>query len=172
TDDPPRLSTLGTNEWARARERARVSASAMAAELIKAYAQRQVSFGTEFPEQPEWDLLIEKNFGFRLTRDQARAVADVDADLARPVPMDRLISGDVGFGKTEVAIRAAHRVVGHSHQAAVLVPTTILAKQHFDTFQARFEGLPVTVRMLSRFTSDKEARDTIKGLADGTVDIV
>jgi len=172
TDDPPRLSTLGTNEWARARERARVSASVMAAELIKSYAQRQISVGTEFPEQPEWDLLIEKNFGFTLTRDQAKAVADVDADLARAVPMDRLISGDVGFGKTEVAIRAAHRVVGHSHQAAILVPTTILAKQHFDTFQARFAGLPVTVRMLSRFTSDTETRDTIKGLADGTVDIV
>ena len=172
TDDPPRLSTLGTNEWARARERARVSASQMAAELIKSYAQRQVSVGTEFAQQPEWDLLIEKNFGFQLTRDQAKAVADVDADLARPVPMDRLISGDVGFGKTEVAIRAAHRVVGHAHQAAVLVPTTILAKQHFDTFQARFADLPVTVRMLSRFTSDKDARDTLKGLADGTVDIV
>jgi len=172
TDDPPRLSTLGTNEWARARERARVNASEMAAELIKAYAQRQVSTGSEFPEQPEWDLLIEKNFGFTLTRDQAKAVADVDADLARPVPMDRLISGDVGFGKTEIAIRAAHRVVGHSHQAAVMVPTTILAKQHFDTFTARFAGLPVTVHMLSRFTSDTEARDTITGLADGTVDIV
>jgi len=172
TDDPPRLSTLGTNEWARARERARVSASEMAAELIKAYAQRQVSVGTSFPAQPEWDLLIEKNFGFELTRDQERAVADVDADLARQVPMDRLISGDVGFGKTEVAIRAAHRVVGHSHQTALLVPTTILAKQHYDTFAARFAGLPVTVRMLSRFTPDAEARETIKGLADGTVDIV
>ena len=172
TDDPPRLSTLGTNEWARARERARVSASEMAAELIKAYAQRQVSVGTAFPEQPEWDLLIEKNFGFELTRDQTRAVADVDADLARSVPMDRLISGDVGFGKTEVAIRAAHRVVGHSHQAALLVPTTILAKQHYDTFTQRFAGLPVSVRMLSRFTPDAEARSTVEGLADGTVDIV
>src|SRR5690606_28779738 len=136
TDDPPRLSTLGTNEWARARERARDSASAMAAELIKAYAQRQLSVGAKFPEQPEWDLLIEKTFGYKLTGDQGKAVADVDADLARPVPMDRLSSGDVGFGKTEVAIRAAHRVVGHSPQAAVLVPPTILAKQHFETFQA------------------------------------
>src|SRR5690606_18804377 len=126
TDDPPRLSTLGTNEWARARERARVSASEMAAELIKAYAQRQVSSGSQFPAQLEWDALIEKNFEFQLTPDQGRSIEDVHADLERSVPMDRLISGDVGFGKTEVAIRAAHRVVGHGHQVAVLVPTTVL----------------------------------------------
>ncbi|HZJ09062.1 MAG TPA: transcription-repair coupling factor, partial [Trueperaceae bacterium] len=172
TDDPPRLSTLGTNEWARARERARVSASEMAAELIKAYAQRQISTGTEFPAQSEWDVQIGKNFEFELTPDQGGAIEDVDADLERGVPMDRLISGDVGFGKTEVAIRAAHRVVGHGHQAAVLVPTTVLAKQHHDTFMARFASLPVRVEMLSRFTSDKRARDTVKGLADGSVDIV
>src|SRR5690606_21574307 len=172
TDDPPRLSTLGTNEWARARERARVSASEMAAELIKAYAQRQISTGSEFPAQPEWDEQIEKNFEFELTPDQRSAIEDVYADLERGVPMDRLISGDVGFGKTEIAIRAAHRVVGHGHQVAVLVPTTVLAKQHFDTFNQRFAGLPVNVQMMSRFTSDKQARDTVKGLADGSVDVV
>ncbi len=172
TDDPPRLSTLGTNEWARARERARVSASEMAAELIKAYAQRQISTGTEFPPQPEWDAQIEKNFEFELTPDQGAAIEDVHADLERSVPMDRLISGDVGFGKTEVAIRAAHRVVGHGHQVAVLVPTTVLAKQHYDTFVQRFAGLPVNVQMMSRFTGEKQARDTVKGLADGSVDIV
>ncbi len=172
TDDPPRLSTLGTNEWARARERARVNASELAAELIKAYAKRQVASGTAFPPLPEWDPLIERNFGFELTGDQARAVEEVFADLERDVPMDRLISGDVGFGKTEVAIRASHRIVGHGYQVAVLVPTTVLAKQHHETFKARFEGLPVRVEMLSRFTPDRLAREVLKGLKDGQVDVV
>ncbi len=172
TDEPPRLSTLGTNEWARAREKARASAEALAAELIKTYAQRQVAAGTAFPAQPEWDALIERSFPFELTRDQRKAIGEVMADLERSVPMERLISGDVGFGKTEVAIRAAHRVIGHGGQAAVLVPTTVLAKQHFDTIKGRFEDLPVEVRMLSRFTSDAEARATVRGLADGSVDLV
>lgn len=172
TDDPPRLSTLGTNEWARAREKARASAELLAAELIKTYAQRQITAGAAFPPQDDWDALIDANFPFELTGDQAKAVRDVMADLERTVPMDRLISGDVGFGKTEVAIRAAHRVIGHGSQAAVLVPTTVLARQHYETIAARFKGLPVEVRMLSRFTSDSEARATIKGLADGSVDLV
>ena len=172
TDDPPRLSTLGTNEWARARERARVNASELAAELIKAYAKRQVSKGTAFPPLPDWDPLIERNFEHELTPDQERAVQDVFADLEREVPMDRLISGDVGFGKTEVAIRAAHRVVGHGYQVAMLVPTTVLAKQHYETFRARFAGLPVRVEMLSRFTPDRHAREVLKGLKEGSVDVV
>lgn len=172
TDDPPRLSTLGTNEWARAREKARVNAEALAAELIKTYAARQVSTGEAFGAVPDWDVLIDKNCPFVLTRDQATAVEETLTDLAAPVPMDRLISGDVGFGKTEVAIRAAHRVVGNGAQVAMLVPTTVLAKQHFDTFAARFKGFPVRVEMLSRYTSDKDARAIFKGLEDGTVDIV
>ncbi len=172
TDDPPRLSTLGTNEWSRAREKARASAEKLAAELIKTYAQRQVSEGTAFPTQPEWDELIEKNCPFTLTPDQADAVTDVLADMERPVPMDRLVSGDVGFGKTEVAIRAAHRALGNGAQVAVLVPTTVLARQHFETFRERFAGLPVRVEMLSRFTSDAGARDALKGLKEGTVDVV
>ena len=172
TDDPPRLSTLGTNEWARARERARASAQELAAKLIKTYAQRQVTAGVALPELPDWDRLIAENFPFTLTADQAQAIEATLADMARPVPMDRLISGDVGFGKTEVAIRAAHRAVGHSRQAVMLVPTTVLAKQHYETFAERFRDLPVEVRMLSRFTSDREATETLKGLADGSVDIV
>ncbi len=172
TDDPPRLSTLGTNEWARARERARVSAQELAAELIKTYAARQVSQGTAFPPVPEWDPLIEENCPFTLTVDQASAVRDTLDDMEREVPMDRLISGDVGFGKTEVAIRAAHRAVGNGAQVAMMVPTTVLARQHYDTFRERFEGLPVRVEMLSRYTSDRDARAIFKGLADGTVDVV
>jgi transcription-repair coupling factor (superfamily II helicase) len=172
TDEPPRLSTLGTNEWARLRGRPRASAEKLAAELIKSYAARQLAEGIAFVPLPEWDPLIEANAGFELTRDQATAVAETFADMAKPVPMDRLISGDVGFGKTEVAIRAAHRVVGHGYQAAMLVPTTVLASQHYATFRDRFRGLPVRVEMLSRFTGDREAEAVVKGLADGTVDIV
>ena len=171
TDDPPRLSTLGTNEWARAKEKARVSAQELAMRLIKTYAERQVTKGVALGPVPDWDELIEKNCPFTLTPDQARAVDATLSDMAKEVPMDRLISGDVGFGKTEVAIRAAHRAVGNGKQTVMLVPTTVLAKQHFETFEERFKGLPVRVEMLSRFSSDKEARAVIKGLKDGTVDI-
>lgn len=171
TDDPPRLSTLGTNEWARAREKARISAQELAAELIKTYAERQITKGVSLPEQPDWDPLIEANCPFTLTPDQAAAVEAVLSDMAKEVPMDRLISGDVGFGKTEVAIRAAHRAVGNGKQAVMLVPTTVLAAQHYETFVERFKGLPVQVVMLSRFVSDKKARRIITGLKDGTVDI-
>jgi len=172
SDEPPRLSTLGTNEWSRAKEKARVSAQALAAELIKTYAKRQVSQGTSFPDQPEWDPLVERNFPFRLTPDQATSVSDVLTDMERSVPMERLISGDVGFGKTEVAIRAALRAVANGFQAAMLVPTTVLAKQHFDTIAERVQGLPVQVALLSRFTSETAARAALQGLADGKVDIV
>ena len=172
SDEPPRLSTLGTNEWARSKEKARVSAQELAAELIKTYAKRQVSEGTAFPPQPEWDPLIEKNFPFRLTPDQATSVTDVLSDMEKSVPMDRLISGDVGFGKTEVAIRAALRAIANGHQVAMLVPTTVLAKQHYDTIAERVEGLPVEVALLSRFSSESAARAAVKGLADGTVDMV
>jgi len=172
SDEPPRLSTLGTNEWARAKEKARVSAQELAAELIKTYAKRQVSEGTAFPEQPDWTPLVEKNFPFTLTPDQATAVDATLADMEKPIPMDRLISGDVGFGKTEIAIRAAMRAVANDHQVAMLVPTTVLARQHYETFAARFEGLPVKVALLSRFSSEAEARTTMQGLADGSVDVV
>jgi len=172
SDEAPRLSSLGTNEWARAKEKARVSAQALAAELIKTYAKRQVSEGTAFPDQPEWDPLVEKNFPHTLTPDQATAVEDTLADMAKPIPMDRLISGDVGFGKTEVAIRAAMRAVANGHQVAMLVPTTVLARQHYETFLARFDGLPVEVALLSRFTSEAKAKAAMQGLADGSVDIV
>ncbi|MFW5899492.1 MAG: CarD family transcriptional regulator, partial [Jiangellaceae bacterium] len=149
SDVPPKLSTLGTNEWARAKERARVSAQELAAELIKTYAKRQVSQGTAHPPQPEWDPLIDKNFPFELTPDQVTAVRDVLADMEKDVPMDRLISGDVGFGKTEIAIRAAHRAVANGHQAAMLVPTTVLAKQ---STSGRARGAPCPPSPRSRGT--------------------
>ena len=172
TDDPPRLSTLGTNEWARARERARVNAHELAGKLIRTYAERQVQAGLSMPANPDWDVLIEENCPFVLTPDQKGAVIATWRDMAKEVPMDRLISGDVGFGKTEVAIRAAHRAIGHGKQVAMLVPTTVLASQHFETYAERFAGLPVRVELLSRFSSDREAREIVKGLKDGGVDIV
>lgn len=172
TDDPPRLSTLGTNEWSRAREKARVSAQALAGKLIRTYAERQTKAGTEMPANPEWDTLISENCPFTLTEDQRTAVGATWRDMAAKVPMDRLISGDVGYGKTEVAIRAAHRAVGHGKQVAMLVPTTVLAAQHYETFEERFAGLPVNVSLLSRFATDKEAKAIIKGLKEGTVDVV
>ena len=172
TDDPPRLSTLGTNEWARAREKARVGAEALAAELIKTYAKRQVAVGTAFPDVPEWQPLVAKNFPYTLTPDQAIAIDATLADMERPVPMDRLVSGDVGFGKTEVAIRAAFRAVANGYQMAMMVPTTVLAQQHFETVAERFAGLPVRVEVLSRFSSDRDAKAVLAGIADGTVDVV
>lgn len=172
TDDPPRLSTLGTNEWARAREKARVGAQELALKLIRTYAERQLQRGLSMPANPEWDVLIEENCPFELTPDQKGAVQATWRDMAKEVPMDRLISGDVGFGKTEVAIRAAHRAVGHGKQVAMLVPTTVLAAQHFETYRERFAGLPVRLELLSRFSSDREAREIVRGLKDGTVDIV
>ncbi len=172
TDDPPRLSTLGTNEWSRARERARASAQELAGKLLRTYAERQVTEGVSLPPVPEWDVLIDQNFPFTLTVDQAAAIEATLEDMAQEAPMDRLVSGDVGFGKTEVAIRAAHRAVGNSKQVAILVPTTILARQHFETFAERFADLPVTVRLLSRFQTDREATEILKGLKAGTIDIV
>ncbi len=172
TDSPPQLSTIGTNEWARTRERARVNAQELASKLINIYAERQMSKGVALEALPEWGIKIAKSFPYKLTPDQAKAVEDVYADMAKPIPMDRLISGDVGFGKTEVAIRAAHHVVGHKKQVAMLVPTTVLAKQHYETFFDRFKDLPVVVEMLSRFSSSSEVRSTLQGLKTGSIDIV
>ncbi len=172
TDDPPRLSTLGTNEWARARERARVNAQELAMELIKTYAARQVAEGVALPEVPDWEPLVEKNFPHQLTPDQRTAVDLTLRDMARPAPMDRLISGDVGFGKTEVAIRAAFRAVANGYQVVMMVPTTVLAQQHFETFSQRFDGLPLRVEVLSRFVGDRDAKAVLDGLAQGSVDVV
>ena len=172
TDSPPQLSTLGTNEWARTRERARINAQELASKLIKIYAERQMSKGVSLEHLPKWEIKIVESFPHQLTPDQEKALEDVYDDMAKPIPMDRLISGDVGFGKTEVAIRAAHHAVGHEKQVAMLVPTTVLAKQHYETFFERFKDLPVVVEMLSRFSSSAEVRLTLQGLKTGSVDIV
>jgi transcription-repair coupling factor (superfamily II helicase) len=173
TDDPPRLSTLGKNEWAKAREKARKNAEELAQKLLVQYAARQATPGQSYaPLESEWDTAFEANFPFEFTRDQGRAIKDVGRDLEKATPMDRLVSGDVGFGKTEVAVRAAHRVVAHGRQVAILVPTTLLADQHLETIRKRFENTPIIVAGLSRFTTAKDAESVYKGLKRGTVDIV
>ncbi len=172
TDDPPALSDFDKRNWAKAKERARKNAEEVAGRLLVQYAARQVTPGIAFPAVPEWDEQIERNFAFELTPDQKTALKETFADLEKPHPMDRLVSGDVGFGKTEVALRAAHRVVGQGRQVAVLVPTTLLAEQHASTFMERFKDLPVRVEGLSRFTGDKQARAILADLAAGKVDII
>lgn len=172
TDDPPALSSLGKGEWKRSREKAAKDAEELAQRMLVLHAKREAAPGRAFGPLPEWDVLIEQNFPFELTPDQRKALEETLRDLEAPRPMERLISGDVGFGKTEVALRAAFRVVGHGAQVAVLVPTTLLAEQHKETFQKRLAGLPVRVAALSRFTSEREAREVLRGLEQGTVDIV
>ncbi len=173
TDDPPRLSTLGTNDWAKAREKARKNAEELAQKLLVQYAARQAISGIAYPNVPmDWDDDFNANFPFEFTKDQGRAVKDVYKDLEKAQPMDRLVSGDVGFGKTEVAVRAAHRVVANGRQVAVLVPTTLLAEQHLETLRRRFEGTPVIVAGLSRFTPNKEVEGVFKHLREGKIDIV
>ncbi len=172
SDELPELSSLAKKDWKRTKERARRSAEALAQRLVVLYAKRQAQKGQSYPPLPEWDPLIEANFPHELTADQKQALEDVMRDLEAPRPMDRLISGDVGFGKTEVALRAAYRVVGHGSQVVFLVPTTLLAEQHYRTFRDRFRELPVQIEMLSRFTPRSVVDEVLKGLARGTVDIV
>ncbi len=169
---PPTLDRLGSASWAKAKERVKASVREMAQELLTLYAARQVIKGHALPPDTPWQREFEAGFPYEETPDQLQAIADVKADMERDRPMDRLICGDVGYGKTEVAMRAAFKTVIGGKQVAVLVPTTVLALQHFQTFSGRFDGFPVKVEMLSRFRSRKEQSDVLRGAGDGTVDIV
>ncbi len=171
-DGPPDLSRLGTQEWARVKRRTREAVEEVARELLELYAMRESVRGHAFSPDTPWQAELEASFPYVETEDQLRALAEVKADMQRPRPMDRLICGDVGYGKTEVALRAAFKAVMDGKQVAVLVPTTVLAQQHLETFQRRLAPFPVTVEMLSRFRSPAEQERTIAGLAAGTVDIV
>ena len=168
----PKLNKLGGAEWQRAKSKARSSVQDIADDLIKLYAERQASRGYAFSKDTAYQKEFEAMFPYRETPDQLRAVAEIKRDMESPVPMDRLLCGDVGYGKTEVAIRAAFKAAIEGKQVAVLVPTTILAQQHFETFKERFSGFPFEIQVLSRFRSRKEQNETIKGLKAGTVDIV
>lgn len=168
----PKLYKLGGSEWQRAKSKARSSVQDIADDLIKLYAERQASRGYAFSKDTAYQKEFESMFPYNETPDQMRAVMEIKQDMEKPVPMDRLLCGDVGYGKTEVAIRAAFKAAIEGKQVAVLVPTTILAQQHFETFKERFSGFPFEIQVLSRFRSRKEQNETIKGLKNGTVDIV
>ena len=168
----PTLNKLGGSDWAKTKGRARKAVRQIAAKLVQLYAARASAPGFAFSPDTPWQRELEDAFPYTETRDQMAAIDEVKADMEKPVPMDRVISGDVGYGKTEIAVRAAFKAVQDGKQVVILVPTTLLAQQHLATFSDRMEAFPVTVRGLSRFTSPSEATQTIKGLADGTVDIV
>jgi len=168
----PALSKLGGSDWANTKTKARRAVREIAGELVSLYAKRQASPGYAFGPDTPWQAEMEDAFGFTETVDQLTAITEVKADMEKPVPMDRVICGDVGYGKTEIAVRAAFKAVQDGKQAAVMVPTTLLADQHLQTFRERMAGFPVTVKGLSRFTDTAESRAVIDGLADGSVDIV
>lgn len=170
--DSPRLSKLGGAEWNRVKSRVREAVRDMAQELLALYAARETVRGYAFGPDTVWQKEFEDAFPYEETPDQLRAIDDVKHDMESPRPMDRLLCGDVGYGKTEVALRAAFKAVMESKQVAVLVPTTILAQQHYNTFRERFAGYPVTVEMLSRFRTPREQRPIIRGLKEGGIDII
>jgi len=169
---PPPLTKLGTAAWGLAKQRAKKAIGDMARELLSLYAQRQMQKGFAFSPDSVWQKELEASFPYEETPDQLKAWEAIKRDLESPHPMDRLICGDVGYGKTEVAIRAAFKVVMDSKQVAVLVPTTVLAEQHYRTFTQRLAEYPIRVEMLSRFKKKEEQAKIVLGLKDGTVDIV
>ncbi|WP_374116366.1 transcription-repair coupling factor [Hoyosella sp. YIM 151337] len=170
--EAPSLSKMGGSDWQNTKRKARKAVREIANELVQLYAKRQASPGHAFGADTPWQNELEDAFAFSETEDQLTAIAEVKADMERPVPMDRVICGDVGFGKTEIAVRAAFKAIQEGKQVAVLVPTTLLAQQHTETFTQRMTGFPVKVKQLSRFTDPAESREVVAGLADGSIDIV
>lgn len=170
--EDPKLSKLGGSDWSRTKSRARKAVHEIVVGLVKLYAERAHARGHAFGPDTPWQRELEEAFPYAETPDQLRTIDEVKRDMESETPMDRLIAGDVGFGKTEIAVRAAFKAIQDGCQVAMLVPTTLLAQQHTETFAERFAGFPVRLRTLSRFQTDKEARDTIAGLADGSVDMV
>ncbi|HEY7025271.1 MAG TPA: transcription-repair coupling factor [Candidatus Limnocylindrales bacterium] len=168
----PHLSRLGGGEWQRTKTRVRKAVSDLAKELLELYSAREKADGRALEPDSPWQQEMEAAFPYEETVDQLRATAEVKTDLERGRPMDRLVVGDVGYGKTEVAIRAAFKAVSDGMQVAVLVPTTVLAAQHLETFRQRFAAYPFTVRMLSRFVDPQHQKDIVEGLAAGSVDLV
>ena len=170
--EAPVLNKLGGTDWARAKGNARKAVRKVAIDLVKLYSQRMNAKGHAFLPDTQWQREMEDSFPFVETPDQLNTVEEIKRDMEKPIPMDRLVAGDVGYGKTEIAIRAAFKAVQDGKQVAVLVPTTLLVRQHVETFIERYAGFPVNVRALSRFQSAKEAKETIEGLATGLVDVV
>ncbi len=171
-DGEPKLTRLGSPEWSRVKQRVRQAVRELAFELLQLYAAREATPGIAFGPDTQWDRELEESFPYEETPDQWRAIREVKADMERPRPMDRLLCGDVGFGKTEVALRAAFKAVNNGYQVAILVPTTILALQHYNSFRERLAPYPVRIEMLSRLRSKSEQREIVRGIREGSVDIV
>lgn len=171
-DRPVKLSKMGGTEWARTKTRAKAAAKSMAKELTALYAARSRTKGHAFAPDSPWQTEFEEHFGYPETDDQLRCIDEIKADMEKPVPMDRLLCGDVGYGKTEVALRAVMKCVLDGRQAAILVPTTVLAQQHYQTAVQRFYGFPVEIRMLSRFCSQGQIRQTLADMRSGKCDLV
>ena len=171
-DTTVRLNKIGSDAWQKTKTKARKAAKDMAGELIKLYAARKRQEGFAFAADSPWQNEFEGNFPYPETDDQLRCIAEIKGDMESPTPMDRLLCGDVGFGKTEVALRAVMKAVMDSKQVAIMVPTTVLAQQHYQTAVSRFRGFPVNIDVLSRFRSPKEQQRTVQNLRSGTVDVV
>ncbi len=171
-DQPPTLTRLGSADWNRIKERVKGSAREVAEELLKLYAAREAAQGHEFGQDTIWQRELEDSFPFQETPDQVKAIEEVKADMEQTKPMDRLICGDVGYGKTEVALRAAFKTVSDGMQVGLLVPTTVLAQQHYATFSERLSPYPLRTEVLSRFRTPKEQQEVLEGLEQGSVDIV
>jgi transcription-repair coupling factor (superfamily II helicase) len=170
--DAPSLSRLGGSDWQKTKARVRAEVQHIAQELVVLYQKRLHSSGHAFPEDTVWQRELEEAFPYRETPDQMKAIVDVKTDMEAPIPMDRLVCGDVGFGKTEVAIRAAFKAIQDGKQVAVLVPTTLLAQQHYQTFSDRFAAYPMRVEVLSRFLTPGQAKKVAEGIRSGEVDLV
>ncbi|MGH9178738.1 MAG: transcription-repair coupling factor [Acidimicrobiales bacterium] len=170
--ESPTLHRLGGTDFARSKARVRAAVREIAQELIVLYRRRVTSPGHAFEPDTPWQRELEEAFSYTETPDQLKAIVEVKQDMEEPAPMDRLVCGDVGFGKTEVAVRAVFKAIQNGKQAAVLVPTTLLAQQHFATFSERFAGYPVRVEVLSRFLTTAEAKKVVDGMKDGSVDVV
>ncbi|HIM37633.1 MAG TPA: transcription-repair coupling factor [Dehalococcoidia bacterium] len=171
-DRQPSLTRLSAGDWARVKEKVKSATKELAEELIRMHAAREVAEGYEFGPDTTWQKELEDSFPFEETPDQTKAIDEVKADMENRKPMDRLICGDVGYGKTEVALRAAFKTVNDGMQVGILVPTTVLAQQHYATFSERLSPFPIRVEVLSRFRTHKEQQEVIAGLKDGSVDIV
>lgn len=169
---PPKLTTLGSNEWKNTKKKVKAKIKDAARELIQLYAKRKSSKGYRFSEDTIWQKELEASFFYEDTPDQSKVTEEVKSDMQEDNPMDRLVCGDVGFGKTEIAVRAAFKAVQDNKQAAVLVPTTILAEQHFNTFKDRLSQFPVKVAALSRFQTAKEQKEIVQKISSGEIDIV
>jgi transcription-repair coupling factor (superfamily II helicase) len=168
----PQLSRLGSTAWVKTKARVKKAMRDMAEELVKLYAQRKMAGGHIYPPDSEWQREFEDSFEFTETDDQLQAISDIKKDMENGTPMDRLLCGDVGYGKTEVSMRAAFKAVNDNKQVAVLAPTTVLAFQHFETFKRRFAAFPIRIEMISRFRTTKQQKEIAEKVANGQVDVI